>query len=117
MYTSHQYMVRLGLLLIDIAFIIDGCPKKDREDREARENRRAREAREGGPPVKEDPMGEREGEKEGEKEEKGSAVGEMWRLLLSRRVLLDKEEGSPCSESQGGFSCQGGSPEMDLKWI
>ena len=22
------YMVRLGLLLIDIAFIIDGCPKK-----------------------------------------------------------------------------------------
>ena len=53
-------MVRLGLLLIDIAFIIDGWPKKDREDREARENRRARVGvivegdKQGGPPVKED---------------------------------------------------------------
>ena len=83
-------MVRLGLLLIDIAFIIDGWPKKDREDREARENRRAREAREGGPPVKEDPMGEREGEKEGEKEEKGSAVGVMWNA--------DEQGGPPVKE-------------------
>ncbi len=67
-----------------------GIDREAKEDREARENRRAREAREGGPPVKEDPMGEREGEKEGEKEEKGSAVGVMWNA--------DEQGGPPVKE-------------------
>ena len=88
------YMVRLGLLLIDIAFIIDGCPNKNR--------RTGKPGRTGGPGSlgKEVLLSrrirwERGRERRRERRrEKGSAVGEMWRQI-NKEALLSR--GSSCS--------------------